>query len=43
VTPSLRSKNADAFFSSLRFLSGTIGSPEGEAAMMLTHLLDFEV
>jgi hypothetical protein len=22
--------------------SGTIGSPEGEAAKMLTHLLDFE-
>jgi hypothetical protein len=31
VTPSLHSKNADAFFSSLRFLSGAIDSPEGEA------------
>jgi hypothetical protein len=31
VTPSLIPKNADAFLSSLRFPSGTIGSPEGEA------------
>jgi hypothetical protein len=43
VTPSLISKNADAFFLSLRFSSGTLGSPEGKAAKMLMHLLDFVV
>jgi len=43
VTPSLESKNSDEFFSSPFFPAGTAVSPEGEAAKMLMHLLDFVV